>query len=123
MKIIFLVWLIVVSTISIILYRATRFEYHLVDGILEIKLHWAGLFKIPKRVPLSEIRTVRRLRSLSEILPLFSGTFPSLWGKFTPSRMLIVSLKRSRFFPLIITPDDPEVFISHISPQLPGSED
>lgn len=121
MKIIFMVWLIAISIIAVVLYQTTRFEYTLLEGILEIKLNWAGLFRIPKRVLLSEVRTVRRLRSLSEILPLFSGTFPSLWGKFTPRRMIIVSFKRSKFFPLVITPDDPELFISHISAHLTGS--
>jgi len=122
MKIVFIIWLLAVALLSIGLYRATRFEYILSNQILEIKLMWAGLFSIPKRVMLSDVESVRRLKSSSEIIPLLSGTFPNLWGKFRPSRMLIISMKRQRFFPLIIAPDDPDQFIGRISPLISGEK-
>lgn len=116
MKIVFAIWLIAVILLSVALYRSTRFEYLIADGILEIRLVWAGLFSIPKRVVLSDISGVERINSFREVVPLINGTFPSLWGKFRPRRMLIISFKRSKLFPLLITPDNPEEFIGRISP-------
>ena len=121
MKIVFSIWLLAVVSLSVGLYRATRFEYILGDQILEIKLIWAGLFRVPKRVLLSEIQSIHRLKSITEIIPLVNGTLPNLWGKFRPSRMLIVSLKRGKTFPLIITPDNPKEFIDRIDALIPRS--
>ena len=121
MKFVFIIWVFAVAILSIWLYRATHFEYIQVDRILEIKLVWAGLFSIPKRIPLSDIESVHRLKSLREALPLVGGTFPSLWGKFRPSKMLILSRKGKKFLPIIIAPDNPEEFVNRISPLLRSS--
>ena len=117
----FLIWLLVVTTLSVGVYRATRFEYELTHGNLEIQMVWGGLFRIPRRVPLSRIKDVRQLKSLREIVPVMTGTFPTLWGKFTPSKMVIISFKRINLFPLVITPDAPEEFINRLSPLIEGS--
>ena len=115
MKLVIILWVVVMVLVSVALYRLTRFEYQISDGILEIRLLWAGLFSIPKRVRLADVSSVDKLRSFHELVPLINGTFPSLWGKFTPKKMLIISFKHNKLFPLIITPEDPDSLTAHIS--------
>lgn len=115
MKIVFAIWLAGVTALSVLLYRATYFEYAIVEGVLEVKLIWAGILRVPKHVPLSDIQSVSKLRSLREIVPLVNGTFPSLWGKFRPNSMIIVTFKRCQRFPLVITPDNPEDILNRLS--------
>jgi len=119
MKIVFAIWFVAVALLSILLYRATRFEYAITETTLEIKLVWAGILRVPKHVPISDVHSVRRVNSLWDIVPLASGRVPSLWGKFRPGRMVLLSMRGSRFFPLIITPDNPDDFIHRISQRLP----
>jgi hypothetical protein len=98
-------------------YLLTRFDYE-VDtsaGFLVIVMWWCGFFRITRSVSFESIRSVRRISRTKDIIPLVSGTFPSLWGRFRPSRMVAVfCAERGRFFPLLVTPADPEDFIAKI---------
>ena len=113
---VFIIWLVTVGCLSYLLYRATYFEYSVTDRNLEVKMVWAGFFRIPKRIPIDDICSLERLSSIREIVPLVNGTLPSLWGKFRPSNMIMVSRKKNRIYPLVITPDHPDEFILKLSP-------
>jgi hypothetical protein len=114
MPIVVLAWMVGVIAISAWLYRATKFDYLVANGTLEAKCKWIGMFPITKRFQLSNIESARKLKSTVEVIPLISGTLPTLWGKFQPSKMLIIKRRGRGFFPLIITPDNPEELLSQI---------
>jgi hypothetical protein len=107
----------VVGLVSVLPYRLTRFEYVILerDGQLLVIMHWCQLVRIRKKVRLSAIESVRRLRSLLEIAPLIRG-FPRLWGKWHPDRMVILKIRRTfGLATLALTPDDPEAFVASVS--------
>ena len=112
----FSVWVVSMVGITVWLYKSTRFVYSIEQNVLRIRLLWAGLIPIDKKIPLSEIDSVYKLASLREIIPLVNGTFPSLWGKFRPSKMVVIKRKAFGIFPTMITPDDPDVFLQNILP-------
>jgi hypothetical protein len=107
----------VFGTLSVLPWYLTRFEYVIQepDDQLLVIMHWCQLVPIRKKVRLSSIESVRRLRSLLEIAPLISG-FPSLWGKWHPDRMVILKIRRTLgSATLALTPDDPEAFVASVS--------
>lgn len=113
-----IVGVVCVAVVTTWLYKATRFEYAVSGKFLEIKFIWGGLFPIKKSVPLSDIKSVHRMESIREIIPIVSGTFPSLWGKFKPSKIVVISKRGVGIFPTMVTPEDPEAFVAQISPLL-----
>lgn len=112
----FSIWVVSMIGITAWLYKSTRFVYTIEKNVLSICFLWAGLIPIKKNIPLSEIVLAKKIGSLREIIPLLNGTFPSLWGKFRPSKMVVISRKTSRIFPTMITPDDPDAFLGNILP-------
>ena len=95
----------------------TKFEYRLdkTTRTLVILMVWCGVVPIRKELALETIRAVRRLRSVWELVPLASGTMPSLWGKFRPRAMVLV--ERSGWgavLPFVVTPDHPDEFIEQV---------
>ncbi len=97
--------------ISVGAYSLLRFSYSIRDGYLIIAL--TGSIPRKKVVKLEKITSVRRLRSGWELVPVLSATFPSLWGKFVPSRTVVI-VRSWTMFPLMITPDDPDQMVQDL---------
>lgn len=105
------IWILSVCLLSFVLYTRTKFIYSVFAEGIQIEMRWVGLVRRNLVVNRSDIVDVRRLRSLRELVPILSGTLPTLWGHFVPGRTVVIERRRSRF-PLMITPPNPSEFIS-----------
>jgi hypothetical protein len=106
-----------VIAVCVLPWRLTRFEYRIDNNkrTLVIVMMWCGVVPITKQIAAQTIHLVRRTRNVWEIVPLVSGTLPSLWGRFRPRTMVLVVRKGWRaLLPLVVTPEYPDEFIDQV---------
>jgi hypothetical protein len=102
------------AIVSISSYRTTRFSYVVGEHSLTILMRVWGIVPRKKNIPYDQIVGVRRLLGVWEVLPIVCGNFPSLWGRYAPSRMLVIE-RTWQPFPVMITPDNPEQLFEQLT--------
>src|ERR1044071_7819869 len=86
----------------------TRFDYRLDDTErrLIVTMWWCGFIPLRKRVDLTSIASVSRVQRLRTIVPVLSGSIPSLWGQWRPRFMVAIRFRGAKSrLPLLLTPD------------------